>query len=170
MNEGAYGPEPVGDTSGAESVIAMTSETIDIGFGREYTDVVARFTFRSSKKDGVARQLVGFPDMGAAVEESARRSPKGEDSWVNEENVVGPLEKLKTYVDSRPVKSEMKFGYGKLGEFDSPEPWWTPATPKDGTLMAWHVMWVWQAASAFERGCARDLTQSRKLRTWKFAG
>jgi hypothetical protein len=158
MNEGAYGPEPVGDISGTESVIAMTSETLEIAFGRQFTDVTARFTFRSSKKEGVARQLVGFPDVGAAVAESARRSPKGDAPWINEDNVVGPLKDLKTFVDGRQVKSEKQFGYVKTGAPDSDEPWWKAGTPKDGTLMAWHVMWV-----EFPPG--RDVTIERRYRT-----
>lgn len=41
-------------------------------------EVTARFTFRSSKKDVPARQLVGFPDVGAAIKESERHAPNGD--------------------------------------------------------------------------------------------
>ena len=78
MNEGAYGPEPREATAGAESIIRMESERITVKFGRTTSEVKARFVFRSYKPKEPARQLVGFPDTGAAYEEAARRDPKGE--------------------------------------------------------------------------------------------
>lgn len=138
MNEGAYGPEPRGGTAGEESIIRMESEQISVKFGREHSEVVARFVFRSYKPKESARQLVGFPDYGAANEEGERRDPKGEAAWHGDLNTTGPLRDLRTFVDGKEVESKLDYGYVKMGEDDG----WTPGTPKDGVLMAWHTMWV----------------------------
>jgi len=77
LNEGAYGPMPVGGFKGHESVIRMMAEHIEVEFGKQYSKVDARFVFRSTKPDTPARQLVGFPDLSAATEKPSRRDPKG---------------------------------------------------------------------------------------------
>jgi hypothetical protein len=59
----------------------MTSETIDIELGPKQTKVRALFAFRSTKEGAPARQLVGFPDQGAALVESEKRDPKGGAEW-----------------------------------------------------------------------------------------
>ncbi len=138
MNEGAYGPEPRGATKGEESIIRMESEQISVKFGRETSDVIARFVFRSGKAGAPARQLVGFPDIGASYEEGKRRDPKGNAPWQPQENVTGALENLKTFVDGQEVKSDLQYGYIIEDEAVG----WKPGTPREGTLMAWHTMWV----------------------------
>ena len=138
MNEGAYGPEPRGATQGAESVIRMESEQISVKFGRETSEVVARFVFRSGKPDAPARQLVGFPDLGAAMKEADRRDPKNKASWHREDNLSGPLMDLRTLVDGKEVESKLDYGY----IIEDEDVGWKPGTPKNGTLMAWHTMWV----------------------------
>ena len=138
MNEGAYGPEPRGGTVGEESVIRMESETITVKFGPERSQVVARFVFRSYKPKDPARQLVGFPDFGAAHEEADRRDPKGDAPWQPQENTSGPLQNLHTFVDGKEVESRLDYGYVQTTE----EAGWKPGTPENGELMAWHTMWV----------------------------
>ncbi len=138
MNEGAYGPEPRGATAGEESVVRMESEKISVRFGREKSDVVARFVFRSGKPNAPARQLVGFPDFGAAYEEAHRRDPKGDAPWQPHENIAGAIEDLHTFVDGEEVASKLDYGFIIEDEAVG----WKPGTPKDGTLMAWHVAWV----------------------------
>src|SRR5437588_2110908 len=111
MNNGAYGPEPVGGYEGKESVIAMTSERLRFKVGKQFTDVSATFTFRSGKNKAPAKQIVGFPDIGAAVQESDRRDPDVKAAWHNPENVAEPLQHLQTFVDGVEVKSELKFDF-----------------------------------------------------------
>ena len=138
MNEGAYGPEPRGGTAGTESVIRMESERITVKFGRKTSEVTARFVFRSYKPKEPARQLVGFPDYGAALKEGERRDPKGEASWHGDLNVTGPLEEMRTFVDGKEVESKLDYGFVAMTEDEG----WKAGTPEDGTLMAWHTMWA----------------------------
>ena len=138
MNEGAYGPEPRGGTAGEESIIRMESEQITVRFGREHSDVVARFVFRSYKPKEPARQLVGFPDFGAAYKEAERRDPDGKAVWQPSENVAGPLQNLRTLVDGKEVESKLDYGFVQITEDQG----WKPGTPEHGELMAWHTVWV----------------------------
>lgn len=138
MNEGAYGPEPRGGTKGDESIIRMESERITVKFGRKTSEVTARFVFRSYKPKEPARQLVGFPDYGAANKEGDRRDPKGEAPWRGDLNVSGELQNMHTFVDGKEVESKLDYGFVIMDE----DAGWKPGTPKDGVLMAWHTMWV----------------------------
>ena len=138
MNEGAYGPEPRGALSSDESIVRMESEKITVRFGKKASEVTARFVFRSAKPDAPARQLVGFPDFGAAFKEAERRDPKGDAPWQPHENVSGEIENLRTFVDNEEVPSKLDYGY----IVDDEKVGWKPGTPKDGTLMAWHTLWV----------------------------
>ena len=138
MNEGAYGPEPRGGTKGDESIIRMESEQITVKFGRETSEVKARFVFRSYKPKEPARQLVGFPDIGAAYKEAARRDPKGEAPWQPHENVAGPLKDMHTFVDGKEVESKLDYGFIQTDD----DVGWKPGTPENGELMAWYTMWV----------------------------
>ena len=153
MNEGAYGPEPRRATAGDESIVRMESEKITVRFGREKSDVVAHFVFRSGKTDAPARQLVGFPDFGAAYAEAHRRNPKDDAPWQPHENVAGAIEDMQTFVDGQPVPSKLDYGFVIEDEAVG----WKPGTPKDGTLMAWHVLWV-----TFPPG--RDVVIERRYR------
>ena len=87
LNDGAYGPMPVGGFEGHESVIRMRAERIEVEFGRKYSKVDAHFVFRSTKPDAPARQLVGFPDLSAAGDMA----------------IQGPIEDMRTYVDGKEV-------------------------------------------------------------------
>ena len=138
MNDGAYGPEPVGGFEGKESVIAMKSERLHFTFGKEFTDVSAIFTFHSRKTGAPAQQIVGFPDVGAAVEESNRRDRDGKASWHNEGHGSAPLQHLQTFVDGREEKSQLKYDFVKVNDHGI----WQAATPTTGTLMAWYTIAV----------------------------
>ncbi len=154
MNDGAFGPEPLGGFGGKESIIAMTSEHLEFKMGRQFTEVTARFTFRSAKPGSPAKQIVGFPDVGAAVEESQRRDPSEQASWHNHDNTAGVLQELRTFLDGAEVKSKLKYDYIKTGADGA----WQAATPQTGYLMAWHVVPV-----SFPPG--RDVVIERKYRT-----
>lgn len=130
LNEGAYGPMPVGGFKGDESVIRMRAERIEVEFGRRYSKVDAHFVFRSTKPDAPARQLVGFPDLSAA----AKNAPIGL-PW---ENTNGPIEDMHTYVDGKDVKSELKYGFVTWDETVG----FRPSTPKDGASIAWYTIWI----------------------------
>jgi hypothetical protein len=141
MNDGAYGPEPVGGYRGEESVVRMQSERITVRFGRSRSEVDARFVFRSTKPRTPARQLLGFPDFGAAIEEADRRTKKGEknlentgDAWNNS----GPIEHMETFVAGKKVESNLKYGFVALDN----DVGFLPSNPKDGSLMAWYTVWV----------------------------
>ncbi len=138
MNEGAYGPEPRGGTKGDESIIRMESEKITVKFGKETSEVKARFVFRSYKPKDPARQLVGFPDYGAANKEGERRDPKGDAPWHGDLNVTGPLKDMHTFVDGKEVESKVEYGFVQMTDDEG----WKPGTPENGVLMAWHTMWV----------------------------
>ena len=139
INDGAYGPEPRGATAGEESIIRMESERIEVRFGKETSTVRARFVFRSGKPDVPARQLVGFPDIGAGQCEAERRArAKGESIPEDGNPVSGPMQDLHTLVDGQEVASELQYGY----VIEDKAVGWKPGTPKNGSLMAWHTMWV----------------------------
>src|SRR5436189_240133 len=61
----------------------MNSEHLHFSLGKEFTDVSATFIFRSAKTCAPAKQIVGFPDIGAVPAERAvkierrYRAPKG---------------------------------------------------------------------------------------------
>lgn len=137
LHPGAHGPEPVGGVVGAESVIRMVEEHIDIRFGRELTTVAVRFVFRNTMKQGTAKQLLGFPDIAAAQAESIRRDPKGEARWFYPmSDVTGPMRDVETLVNDWPVETKRQFGFvqeapNSLG--------WKAGTPQNGHMMAWHV-------------------------------
>jgi len=94
INAGGTGPEPLGNYEGDESVIRMVSESIDIKFGKETSEVICRFTFRSTKKGAPARQTVGFPDMHST-----------------DEIDVGHIREMHTKVDGQTVQAEKKRGW-----------------------------------------------------------
>jgi hypothetical protein len=93
INSGAHGPSPMGEFQGDESVIRMVSEKIDVTFGKETSRVHCRFVFRSGKKEGVARQTVGFPDM------------------ILEEGDAGAIQIIETRVNGKSVKASKKRGW-----------------------------------------------------------
>jgi len=94
VNAGGIGPEPMGNYEGDESVIRMVSESIDIIFRKETSEVVCRFTFRSTKKGAPAKQIVGFPDMAGT-----------------DESDMGHIQEMHTKVDGKTVQAEKKRGW-----------------------------------------------------------
>lgn len=103
INSGAHGPAPLGEFAGEESVIRMVSETIDIHFGREQSTVACRFTFRSTKTTGDARQTVGFPDV-----------------LTGEDANVGTIRSLETLIDGRKVEAKKQAGWFETTEYGIP--------------------------------------------------
>jgi len=157
LNEGAYGPAPVGGLHGPESVIRMQSEKLHIVFGKKWTEVDAKFVFRNTKKNSPAVQIVGFPDIGAAQVEARRRDPKGEKIFAVEQEtpLTGVLRDMHTFVNGVEQKSQLRYGWVK--EVDGVD---TPVEKPDQNtgLMAWHAMEV-----AFPPG--KDVTIERRYRT-----
>lgn len=109
IHMGSSGPEPVGGgLTGAESVIRMVKERLDITFGKKVTRVRARFTFRNTLARATATQVVGFPDEGAAEAEARRRGTGGEGP-----DMMPPLRDLATLVDGRLQPAALRFGFVK---------------------------------------------------------
>ena len=143
LNDGAYGPEPVGGgINGHESVIRMAREHLEIRVGKARADVVARFDFVNTLKDDTAKQLVGFPDTGAAYAEAARRSKGHAEVFPWEQgDVAGKLEGMQTFVDGQPTASQPSYGFVKADN-SAGGYGWKASHDKDAALMAWHAMWV----------------------------
>jgi hypothetical protein len=157
LNEGAYGPQPVGGLHGPESVVRMESEELHIVFGKKWTEVDAKFVFRNTKKDTPAMQIVGFPDIGAAQIEARRRDPKGETVFAIEQEtpLSGVLHGMRTFVNGVEQKSKIRYGWVKeVDEIDTP----VEKFDKDTGLMAWHALEV-----TFPPG--QDVTVERRYRT-----
>ena len=116
INSGGHGPAPMGEFDGEESVIRMVSEKIEIRMGKSESEVTCRFTFRSTKKAGDAKQVVGFPDL------------------LEMESDTGTISKLETFVDGQKVETRKVRGWFGTSDWGTPksglgEP---PATlPKD---------------------------------------
>lgn len=157
LNEGGYGPAPVGGLHGPESVIRMQSEELHIVFGKKWTEVQAKFVFRNTKKDSPAVQIVGFPDIGAAQIEARRRDPKGEKIFAIEQEtpLSGVLHGMRTFVNGQEQKSKLRYGWVKeVDEIDTP----VEKPDKETGLMAWHALEV-----TFPPG--QDVTIERRYRT-----
>jgi hypothetical protein len=134
----------------------MVAEHIKVDFGYRYTDVHCTFTFRNTETQGVVEQLVGFPDIGAAEEIVERRDPEHADA-IGEATSVSPLKNLKTWVNGRRVRSELKYAdvrWGKPVPGDTVVWMWDR---KKGGVRAWHTVRV-----AFPP--AQDVTIERRYR------
>ncbi len=107
LHDGRYGPEPLGE-DGKESPVRMMAERIEVAFGYQFTEVHCTFTFRNMQEGGPVSQLVGFPDIGAALEALKKRD--GDDPALREKVNTGPLLDLKTLVDGKEMKTELKLG------------------------------------------------------------
>lgn len=103
INSGGHGPSPMGEFQGDESVIRMVAESIEIRFGKDESQVNCRFTFRSSKEEGEAKQVVGFPD------------------FLDTETDKGQIHKLETFVDGKKVEARKVRGWFASGEFEIPK-------------------------------------------------
>ncbi|BCX47762.1 hypothetical protein HAHE_16700 [Haloferula helveola] len=121
MHDGGSGPEPVGWTKDAESVIRMEREEVEVEMGPFDSSVTCRFVFVSGKKDAPAIQFLGFPDITRSFSESDN---------------MGPLRDMRTFVNGREVKSEMvSKRMGDDGKWiDLPEP--------QDPCETWHVVKV----------------------------
>ncbi|MDR3404532.1 MAG: hypothetical protein P4L99_18670 [Chthoniobacter sp.] len=157
LNEGGYGPQPVGGVHGPESIIRMQSEELHIAFGKKWTEVDAKFVFRNTKKGAPAVQIVGFPDIGAAQSEAIRRDPKREKVFAVEQEtpISGVLHGMRTFVNGVEQKSKLRYGWVKeINGIDTPVEKFDDHTG----LMAWHALEV-----TFPPG--QDVTIERHYRT-----
>jgi hypothetical protein len=157
LNEGFFGPQPVGGVHGPESVIRMQSEHLVISFGKKWTEVRATFVFRNTKKSSPAMQIVGFPDIGAAQLEARRRDPKGERIFAIEQEtpISGVLHGMRTFVNGKEQKSKLRYGWVKeINGIDTPVDKYDDHTG----LMAWHALEI-----TFPPG--EDVTVERRYRT-----
>lgn len=135
MNEGAYGPEPLGWQANKESVIKLVSENLDIQFGKKECSVAVCFTFRNTRTDKVAKQLLGFPDIGAAQKKVTRQKNVIYPEWI----MAGPLKKMRTFINGKEVPSKLEYGFIDYGE---DYPGWRAASSTNGVLMAWYTVGV----------------------------
>jgi len=103
INSGAHGPAPLGEFEGDESVIRMVEESIHIRFGKEESEVTCRFTFRSGKKEGDAKQVVGFPD------------------FIDTETDTGSIREMQTFIDGRKVEAKKQRGWFYADEWSTPK-------------------------------------------------
>ncbi|MEA3211548.1 MAG: hypothetical protein QOE70_4605 [Chthoniobacter sp.] len=157
LHEGRWGPEPIGGTDGPESPVRMVREELRVEFGKETTDVEAKFTFCNTQAGPPVQQLVGFPDLGAADDEQLRRDrekdPKASFEGVNS---TGPLLRMKTFVNGKPCPSELRYGAIALDKNSFPLPW-RNRKGETTRLMAWHAVEV-----AFPAG--EEVTIERRYR------
>lgn len=103
INSGAHGPAPLGEFKAEESIVRMVSETIDIRFGKTESKVTCKFTFRSAKKGGDAKQTVGFPDL------------------LETDSDTGQIRKLETFIDGKMVEAKKIRGWFATSEWGTPK-------------------------------------------------
>jgi hypothetical protein len=132
----------------------MVAERIEVDFGYRYTDVHCAFTFRNTLNNDAVEQLVGFPDVGAALEEMNRREPQNADTLGEMVN-TSPIRKMRTQVNGRTMKSQLQFGDARSGGNEEGTAVWS-LNGKAG-VRAWHTMRV-----NFPAG--KDVTIERKYR------
>ncbi len=106
LHDGRSGPEPLG-LDGRESPVRMMAEHLEIGFGYRNTEVHCTFTFRNTGSDQSVEGMVGFPDIGAALDEALRRKA---DPVLAETVNTTRLRHLVTRVNGRKVRSDLRFG------------------------------------------------------------
>jgi hypothetical protein len=84
-------------------VIRMVEESIHIRIGKEQSEVTCRFTFRSGKKEGDAKQVVGFPD------------------FIDKETDTGSIREMQTFIDGRKVEAKKQRGWFHAEEWSTPK-------------------------------------------------
>jgi len=141
LHDGRFGPESLDTPAAGESPVRMVAEHIQVEFGYQYTSVHCTFTFRNTLKDLTVQQLVGFPDTGAAQDEVKRRDPAHADV-VGEMANTSRLKDLKTRINGKSVKSELKYeevpsGHGRRGDTTV----WLWGRNSHG-VRAWHTVRV----------------------------
>ncbi|WP_265594514.1 hypothetical protein [Haloferula sp. BvORR071] len=102
INSGEYGPAPLGEFKGEESVIRMVEEKIEIHFGKTQSEVACRFVFRSGKAEGDAKQVVGFPD------------------FIDTETDTGTITKLETFINGEKVEAKKQRGWFYTPDYETP--------------------------------------------------
>lgn len=121
MHDGGSGPEPVGWPIGKESIIRMEREEVEVEMGPFESKVSCRFVFVSGKKEGSAKQFLGFPDI-------TRSSHEGD--------TIGPLKEMRTFVDGREVAS--KLVSKRMGDDGK----WIDLQKPEEPCESWHVVEV----------------------------
>jgi hypothetical protein len=135
LHDGRFGPEPLD----GESPVRMVAEQINVAFGYRDTAVHCRFVFRNTGAKYPVVELVGFPDIGAAASEMARREPGYADTVVERVNTA-PLRKLETRVDGKRVRSMLKFGNVARGKDNDGTAVWS--FHERSGVRAWHTVAV----------------------------
>lgn len=140
LNPGAYMPEPLDVLYGGESAIRLVEEELTFRVRKWETDVVARFVFENTRADSTVRQLSGFPDISVEpffTEDAVLDSVdvrRFDDKYGNR----GPLKRMRTTIDGRRVRSEVRLGFVQQSETP---PWtWTATDSITGIRVQWHVI------------------------------
>jgi hypothetical protein len=144
---GAHGPGVVGAGVGAGQDIRLLDAHLDIRFGRSLTTLTTRFVFRGAKPGTLKRQL-GFPDLAAARDEAARRTPGG----VPGPPITAAMPGTQTLVNDWPAETKRQVG----SVVNTPEgPSWRAGTAENGSPMVWDVVSV-------EFPAGKDVTVERR--------
>jgi len=137
LNDGRSGPEPL--DHGRESPVRMVAEHIEVSFGYRDTAVHCTFLFHNTLATQPVVQWVGFPDVGAAAHEMARRDPKNGETIMERVNTA-PIRKMRTLVDGKRVRSSLRFGKVAPGnDHDGTAVW---SFDERSGLRAWHTVRV----------------------------
>ncbi|MBK1834613.1 hypothetical protein [Roseibacillus ishigakijimensis] len=92
MHDGGAGPEPVGWTSGEESVVRMVREEITVEMNPIDSAVHCRFVFVNEKKNGVATQQLGFPDITRSQQDG---------------DIMGAISEMRSFVNGQEVETSL---------------------------------------------------------------
>jgi len=129
MNPGAHTPEPIEGFKAKQIPVQLISEHLVINFGRRETHVKLKLTFRNRDPAAVIKQIIGFPDVGAA----RLRSPKRAYDITSS----GPIKNLRTFLNGIQRKTTLRYDYvRKLDESQA----WERSTKDQGQLMGWHTL------------------------------
>jgi hypothetical protein len=137
LHPGRFGPEPL-DGNGKESPVRMVAEHLQVAFGYRHTEVHCTFTFRNLQESGAVEQLVGFPDIGAALAEAKRRH--GDDNALGETVNTAPMKSLQTRVDGQVMKTALQYGPIRKREGTAGYSVWSRHDAVG--LAAWHTVRV----------------------------
>lgn len=97
MHDGSRGPEPL---ESSESPIRMVSEHIEVDFYRGHSTVHCTFHFKNTAEHPV-KQMLGFPDEGAAIDRARQRG------WPLADPTLSPILRMRTEVNGHPAKSKL---------------------------------------------------------------
>jgi hypothetical protein len=124
MNNGAYGVDLLDISKGQESKVRLEKEALVFKCGKKTTEVDAKFWFKNTDPHSAVTQLSGFPDEALGTEDPL------------EGNVSGVLEKLKAFVDGKPVSPLVRYSYVEW----SKDNYWVPSDKEKGQKVAWYTL------------------------------